>query len=77
MNFFGVDKKTLERLRAEYPKGCRVELTQMNDPYRIDLVPGCTGTVQYIDDSGAIHVNWDIGSSLAVIYGEDACKRIA
>lgn len=73
---FGVSKETLERLRREYPEGCRVELTRMNDPYRTDLVPGCKGTVRCVDDMGTIHVRWDIGSSLGVVYGEDACRRI-
>ena len=73
---FGVSKETLERLRREYPEGCRVELTRMNDPYRTDLVPGCKGTVKFVDDTGTIHVRWDIGSSLGVVYGEDACRRI-
>ena len=73
---FNIRKETVERLRKEYPIGCRVELTRMNDPYRTDLVPGCRGTVIGVDDAGSIHVNWDIHSSLAVIYGEDACKRL-
>ena len=73
---FGVSKETLERLRKDYPVGCRVELTKMNDPYRTDLVPGCKGTVTGVDDAGSIHVRWDIGSSLAVVYGEDACKKL-
>ena len=73
---FGVSKETLERLRKEYPTGSRVELTKMNDPYRTDLVPGTRGTVQFVDDAGSIHVRWDIGSSLAVVFGEDACKVV-
>ena len=73
---FGIRKETLERLRREYPVGCRVELTMMNDPYRTDLVPGCRGTVRFVDDMGTIHVSWDIGSSLGVVYGVDACKVI-
>lgn len=73
---FGISKETLERLRREYPIGCRVELTKMNDPYRTDLVPGCKGTVRSVDDTGTIHVRWDIGSSLGVVFGEDACKRL-
>ncbi len=73
---FGVCKETLERLRKEYPTGSRVELTKMNDPYRTDLVPGSRGTVQFVDDAGSIHVRWDIGSSLAVVYGEDACRVV-
>lgn len=73
---FNISKETLERLRKEYPTGCRVELTKMNDPNRTDLVPGCKGTVTGVDDAGSIHVRWDIGSSLAVVYGEDACKKL-
>ena len=73
---FGVSEHTLARLRRDYPAGARVELTKMSAPYRPDLVPGCRGTVQYVDDSGAIHVCWDCHSSLAVIFGQDACKRL-
>ena len=71
-----ISKETLERLRKEYPVGCRVELTKMNDPYRPDLAPGCRGTVTCVDDAGSIHVDWDIRSSLAVIFGEDACRKL-
>ena len=73
---FNISKETLERLRKEYPQGCRVALTKMNDPYRPDLVPGVKGTVQFVDDSGAIHVRWDCHSSLAVQYGIDACRKL-
>ena len=73
---FNISKEALERLRKEYTVGCRVELTKMKDPYRTDLVPGCKGTVTGVDDAGSIHVRWDIGSSLAVVYGEDACKKL-
>lgn len=69
-------KETVDRIRQSYPVGCHVELTMMNDPYRTDLVPGCKGTVTVVDDAGTIHVRWDIGSSLGVVFGEDACKRV-
>lgn len=74
MNHIG--KEALNRIRQQYTVGARVELTKMNDPYRTDLVPGCRGTVRFVDDMGTIHVRWDIGSSLGVVYGEDACKVI-
>ena len=74
MNF--ISKEALERIREEYTEGTRVELTRMSDPYRTDLVPGCRGTVRFVDDMGTIHVSWDIGSNLGVVYGEDACKVI-
>lgn len=74
---FGIKKETLKRLKRQYPIGCRVELVQMNDPYSTKLKPGCQGTVIAVDDIGTIHVNWDCGSSLGVVYGEDVCRKVA
>ena len=65
----------LIRLRAEYPKGTRVELVQMNDPYT-SLVPGDQGTVSDIDDTGTVFVAWDRGSSLGLVFGEDHYKKV-
>ena len=48
MNF--ISKEALQRIREEYTEGTRVELTRMSDPYRTDLVPGCKGTVRFVDD---------------------------
>ena len=66
----------LEQLRKEYPIGTRVELIHMDDPYNKKLVPGCKGTVRWVDDWGTIHVNWDCGSGLGVVYGEDSCRKV-
>ena len=69
------DRETVERIRFEYPKGTRVALTRMNDPYT-QLLPGDMGTVVYVDDIATIHVAWDKGGSLGLAYGEDACRRL-
>lgn len=69
-------KELIEMLRQRYPVGARVELTHMDDPYNTKLVPGCKGTVLYVDDIGTIHVSWDCGSSLGIVYGEDSCRVI-
>ena len=73
---FGIRKETVARLREAYPIGCRVELTMMDDPFNAHLYPGEKGTVMHVDDTGTIHVQWDCGSSLGLVYGEDACRRI-
>ena len=67
-------RETIEHLRKSFPRGCRVELLQMDDPQAPPI--GTLGTVIGIDDLGTIHVNWDNGSGLGVAYGEDACRRI-
>lgn len=68
-------KQTVERLRKMYPRGTRVELVSMNDPYT-KLTPGDQGNVQFVDDAGTIFVNWDCGSGLGVAYGEDTIRKI-
>lgn len=68
--------ETLKALREQYPKGCRMKLIHMNDPYRPDLKEGALGTVIGVDDIGTIHVAWDFGSSLGVVLGVDFCTRI-
>ena len=73
---FNISKATLERLRKEYPAGARVELVHMNDPYNTRLFPGARGMVVYVDDIGTIHVRWDCGSSLGIVYSEDICRII-
>lgn len=66
-------KEIIHRLREQYPEGCRVELAYMNDPYS-KLKPGDRGTVDVIDDIGTIFCTWDNGSTLGIVYGEDAVK---
>ena len=69
-----ISDETLAHIRQEYPSGSRVVLLKMNDPYNIKLFPGSQGTVLFVDDMGTIHVTWDCGSSLGIVYGEDICR---
>ena len=71
-----IKERQLKQLREKYPAGTRVELLSMDDPYNKKLTPGCKGTVRCVDDMGTIHVSWDCGSSLGVVYGEDSCRKI-
>lgn len=71
-----ISKETLQSLRERYPKGTRVELVSMNDPFNTKLMPGCRGIVVSVDSIGTIHVAWDCGSSLGIVYGEDSCRKV-
>lgn len=62
-------------LREKYTKGTRVELVHMDDPYT-KLTVEDKGTVNHVDDMGTIHISWDCGSSLGVVYGEDIIIKI-
>jgi hypothetical protein len=70
-----IHPEMLAELRAYYVPGTRVRLVRMDDPYT-KLKPGATGTVSFVDDIGTVHVNWDCGSSLGVVFGEDEVKKI-
>lgn len=70
-----IQPETLKQLRDTYTPGTRVELIQMDDPYT-KLMAGDRGTVTSVDDIGTIHVKWDRGGSLGVVYGEDSCRKI-
>ena len=71
-----ISREVLQNLREQYPKGTRVELISMNDPYNTKLIPGCKGTVISVDSIGTIHVAWDCGSSLGIVYGADQCRKV-
>ena len=73
---YTISKETLQTLRERFPAGTRVELVHMDDPYNTKLFPGSKGTVRCIDDMGTIHVSWDCGSSLGLVYGEDSCRKL-
>lgn len=71
---FNISRETVERIKSQYPKGTRVELTSMDD---IQAPPvGTLGTVVGVDDIGSIMVNWDNGSSLSIVFGEDSCRKV-
>jgi len=67
-------REKIERLRSQYPAGCRVELLVMDDPQAPPV--GTKGTILGVDDIGSIMVAWDNGSGLNVAYGKDSCKVV-
>ena len=71
----GIHPEMLKQLKEYYTPGTRVMLIRMSDPYT-NLRQGDQGTVTMVDDIGTIHVNWDRGSTLGVVFREDECRRI-
>jgi len=50
--------------------GTRVRFISSSDPYT-RLRAGEEGTVSVVDSLGTVHVDWDSGSTLGLIPGED------
>ena len=68
------NREVIEALKKEYPIGTRVELVKMDDFQAPPI--GTRGNVRVVDGMGTIHVNWDTGSGLGVVYGEDIIKKV-
>lgn len=63
-----LSQKFIEELREFYAPGTRVKLIKMDD---IQAPPvGTIGVVSHVDDIGTIHVNWENGSTLGVVFAE-------
>ena len=75
MNEWEMNERMAVRFKKAYPPGTRIMLLHMDDPYA-PVPEGTRGTVKHVDDQAKIHVSWDNGSSLAVIPGEDAYRRL-
>ena len=64
------ENSKIEQIKKMYPEGTKIKLNYMKDNY--NPVPnGTLGIVDHVDDAGQIHVKWENGSSLALLYDED------
>lgn len=70
-----VNREVVDYLRDMYPVGSRVKLIKMDDSQAPPV--GTCGTVYGVDDVGTVHVNWDNGCGLGVVYGVDRCRKIS
>lgn len=62
--------------RSEYTAIVRDKLLRCQMEDEMAVPPGSMGTVDFIDDAGQIHMNWDCGRSLALIPGVDSFSRL-
>lgn len=70
-----ISKAALEARRMIFKAGRRVELVSMTNPHT-HLKPGDRGTVDFVDDTGTVFVNWDSGSTLGAVYGADEIRLL-
>ena len=63
----------LEILKKSYPVGTRVVLDHMDDKQAPPR--GTGGEVIAIDGMGTIHVKWDNGCGLGLVYGIDGFHK--
>ena len=66
-----IDRNFVKFLKEQYPKGTRIRLNSMSDPYA-PVEPGTEGSVEMVDDAGQLLMKWDNGRTLALAPGEDS-----
>ena len=72
MNF---DRNKVERVKAQYPVGTRIELKGLcND--EPGMPSGLCGTVVGVDDLPALLMEWDNGRGLSLLPYEDSFSVI-
>lgn len=67
-------REAVERVRARYKAGMRIEQIEMDDAQAPPA--GTRGTIIGVDDIGSLIVNWDNGSGLNAIPGKDRFRII-
>lgn len=59
-----MDKQKIEYIKMRFPRGTKITLIYMEGEPQMQK--GLTGTVEYVDDIGQVHMHWANGSSLAL-----------
>jgi hypothetical protein len=67
-------REQIKNLKRIYPAGTRIELGYMEGEPNYEN--GMQGTVNWVDDRGQIHMNWDNGGMLALNIEHDIFKKI-
>lgn len=69
-----LNKEDILFLKDKFPTGTKVKVTMMKD--RVSPVPpGTIGEVIVVDDIGTIHVAWENGQELGLVYGVDRFEK--
>lgn len=63
-----------DMIKKIYPVGTMIELDCMDDPQAPPK--GTQGEVIHIDSIGQLHIAWENGSGLALVYGVDKFHKI-
>lgn len=59
----------MDRKPSQALVGRRIKLVKCNDSLT-SLEPGQEGTVAFIDDLGTVHVHWDNGADIGLVWSD-------
>lgn len=64
----------IEKNKKLYTPGTKIKCLKMEDDYPVE--PGTIGEVEFVDDMGTIHVNWNDGRNLGLVVGVDSFEIV-
>lgn len=67
-------REEVELIKSMFPVGTKIRLLSMDDPQPVAM--DTIGIVDFVDDEGQIHMKWDNGRTLALIYGIDQFEKV-
>jgi hypothetical protein len=70
-----MEGRRMNQGKFDYLIGKRIEMIHCTDQYS-PIPQGTQGTVDMVDDMGTVFVDWDNGSTLGLIMGEDKFKIV-
>jgi hypothetical protein len=70
----GINRAQVQSIKEKYKVGTRIQLHYMQDSYAVPS--GTLGTVSHVDDMGTIHMQWDNGRSLGLVFDEDSFEIV-
>ncbi len=75
MNEWERQRRKAEYLKKAYPQGTRIVLNFMGDDPN-PIKSGTRGTVEFVDDIGTVHCEFDNGRSLGLIKEKDNFRAL-
>lgn len=67
-------QEEIQQIKEKYVAGTKVELIKMYDLQAPP--PNTRGFIDFIDDTGTLHIKWENGSGLGLVVGIDEFKVI-
>lgn len=71
-----MSQKLVEEIKLKYKPGMKLRLLKEMANEKNSIPVGEIGTIDFVDDVGTIHINWECGSSLGLIVNDDKFEEV-
>lgn len=71
-----MSQKEIDEIKEKYKPGMKLKLLKEMYDEKKSVPVGEIGTIDFVDDIGTIHINWECGSSLGLIPDVDNFEEV-